>query len=244
MKTSVWHPYLNNSFCAADAWWCVVPVDLSETFNLKALNFILFWKNGDNSASWTVSLPWLLCESHIPHFRIHPSGIISIYFWTQSFSNSTRKCSWMQFFLLFLYSLHCIVTPPTLIFPSMFYQAVLEECTALLNILVAPESTNPKSPLYDFLGKPIRRRTPAVLIWAATSHWVRDLCFYACALNLFIHGLCAVTYLGKGFVIKEFAGPSCQLSTLGFNYRTDGGENMSQRIPWHLPHEWKLHNLY
>lgn len=51
-------------------------------------------------------------------------------------------------------------------------------------------------------------------------------------------------FFGKGFVIKEFVGPSCQLSTFGFNYKTDGGENMSQRIPWHLSRKLKLHNLY
>lgn len=121
---------------------------------------------------------------------MHPSGIISIYFWTQSFSTSTQKCSWMLlgFFFVLLtshrYSLHQAFQNTFFFSPSMFYQAVLEECTALLNIIVSPERAKATSPsLCNVLGKPLRfiaqnifpfalqrSQTPAV-------SWVRDLCF-------------------------------------------------------------------
>lgn len=96
---------------------------------------------------------------------MHPSGIISIYFWTQSFSTSTQKCSWMLLFFVFFWTLNIasLLSPPSFskhfffFSPSMFYQAVLEECTALLNIIVSPERAKATSPsLCNVLGKPIR----------------------------------------------------------------------------------------
>lgn len=174
-----------------DSWWCVVPVDLSETFDLKALSFISFWKDWNNSASWILTLSWLLHESQIPML---PSGIFFICFWTQSFSTSTQKCSWMLFYFCTL-NVTLLLCPPSFskhfFPPSMFYQAALEESTALLTIIVSPERAKPKSfSLHDVLGKLIRfiaqivlqrSQTPAVLIGAATYHWVRDLCFWSCA---------------------------------------------------------------
>lgn len=147
-----------------DASRCVVPVDLSETFDLKALNFILFWKNWHKSASWILWLPWLLCESNIPRFS-NASQWHHFHLLLDSIIRHQYTKVQLDAVGVFLYSstshrysLHQAFQNTFFFFPpSMFYQAVLEECTALLNIIVSPERAKATSPsLCNVLGKPIR----------------------------------------------------------------------------------------
>lgn len=120
----------------------------------------------------------------------------------------------------------------------MFYQEVWGQCTALSNIIVFPEATKPMAPsLCDVLGKPIRfteqifvplafiPKSDTVLLEADTHTADSEISVFSfCFKFVPFFRLFAVTVhiLGKGFVIKGLAGPSCQLSTCGFNYRIDG----------------------
>lgn len=67
---------------------------------------------------------------------------------------------------------------------------------------------------FPFVFREVRH----LLCWLEQSH-NRDLCFY---LLLYSHMVFMLLHiLRKGFIIKQLTGPCCQLSTCGFNYRTD-----------------------
>lgn len=147
---------INNSFYTVDAWWCVVPVDLSETLDLKALNSILFWKDWDSSAFWILSLPWLLCESHIPHYSNASQWHHFHQLLDSIIQHQYTKVQLDAIFFFSTLSIASLLCPPSFSKhppPSMFYQAVLEECTALLNIIVSPGPKSPSSCDVSFIAQ-------------------------------------------------------------------------------------------
>lgn len=211
----------------------------SEKCNLKVLIFIFFWKNWDNSASWILSLPWPLSESHIPHFsnasQWHHFHLLLDSIIQHLYTKAAAGC--VFFLLLDSHPFPVRVAfHNTFYLLTMFYQEVWRECTALSNIIVFPEA-KPKPPsLCDVLGKPIRfiqkifvcfySQVRHCVDWSSHISLTQRSLFLAFASNLFPFSHFVLLHiLGKGFLIEGLAGPSCQLSTCGFNYRIGGRWN-------------------